>query len=95
MAVNKRWEGRDRVTILCSINHFLSFCRESPDFDSDVAKDPPHPYLELDAPKYSGVISDRWILEKLLAMAGVRLAALLNYLFAEDDGVGLRVFGDF
>jgi hypothetical protein len=28
-------------------------------------------------------------------MAGVRLAALLNFLFAEDDNVGLRVFGEF
>jgi hypothetical protein len=75
-----------------------SFLRDSPDLDSDgtdAAKDPPHPYLELDTPEYSGVISDRWILEKLLAMAGVRLAALLNYLFAEDGSAGLRVFGDF
>ncbi|KAJ6538814.1 phospholipase C/P1 nuclease domain-containing protein [Mycena vulgaris] len=42
-------------------------------------------YLELDTPEYSGVISERWIVEKLLAQAGIRLAGVLNYLFADFE----------
>jgi hypothetical protein len=49
------------------------------------------PYLELDTPEYWGAISDGWVVERLLAMAGIRLAGVLNWLFAEDGGVGLRV----
>ncbi|KAJ7072064.1 phospholipase C/P1 nuclease domain-containing protein [Mycena amicta] len=46
------------------------------------------PYLELDTPEYSGVIAERRIVEKLLAQAGIRLAGVLNYLFADmgEDG---------
>ncbi|KAJ7502447.1 phospholipase C/P1 nuclease domain-containing protein, partial [Mycena galericulata] len=43
------------------------------------------PYLELDTPEYSGVISQQWIVEKLLAQAGIRLAGVLNYLFADFE----------
>ncbi|KAJ7213009.1 phospholipase C/P1 nuclease [Mycena pura] len=43
------------------------------------------PYLELDTPEYAGVISERWIIEKLLAQAGIRLAGVLNYLFADIE----------
>ncbi|KAJ7141150.1 phospholipase C/P1 nuclease domain-containing protein [Mycena epipterygia] len=43
------------------------------------------PYLELDTPEYSGVISKEWIVEKLLAQAGIRLAGVLNYLFADFE----------
>ncbi|KAK7006032.1 phospholipase C/P1 nuclease domain-containing protein [Favolaschia claudopus] len=43
------------------------------------------PYLELDTPEYSGVIARDWIVEKLLAQAGIRLAGVLNYLFAEIE----------
>jgi len=43
------------------------------------------PYLELDTPEYSGVISKQWIIEKLLAQAGIRLAGVLNYLFADIE----------
>ncbi|KAJ7267705.1 phospholipase C/P1 nuclease domain-containing protein [Mycena haematopus] len=43
------------------------------------------PYLELDTPEYSGVISKEWIIEKLLAQAGIRLAGVLNYLFADIE----------
>ncbi|KAJ7162190.1 phospholipase C/P1 nuclease domain-containing protein [Mycena filopes] len=43
------------------------------------------PYLELDTPEYSGAISKQWIIEKLLAQAGIRLAGVLNYLFAEFE----------
>jgi len=41
-------------------------------------------YLELDIPEYSGRIRDEWIIEKLMAQGGIRLAAVLNWLF--DDG---------
>lgn len=59
----------------------------------------PHPqYLELDTPEYAGVIADQWILEKLLAQGGIRLAGMLNYLFADSEGDmfrgcgGLRIY---
>ncbi|KAF5380203.1 hypothetical protein D9615_006179 [Tricholomella constricta] len=47
------------------------------------------PYLELDTPEYAGVIKERLIVEKLLAQAGIRLAAVLNWLFAETDGLNV------
>ena len=52
-------------------------------------------YLELDTPEYVGAIKDAWLVEKLLAMGGIRLAATLNYLFAlEGDDVGPLYFAD-
>ncbi|KAJ7879523.1 phospholipase C/P1 nuclease domain-containing protein [Mycena olivaceomarginata] len=50
-------------------------------FDEDSV-----PFVELDTPQYSGVISEQRIVEKLLAQAGLRLAGVLNYLFAELEG---------
>ena len=47
--------------------------------------------LELDTPEYAGVIEKRMLLEKLLAQGGVRLAGVLNYLFA-DQGSTRRAF---
>lgn len=47
-------------------------------------------YLELDTPEYAGAIYDQWIIEKLLAQGGIRLAAMLNYLFAPLEGGGYR-----
>ena len=47
--------------------------------------------LELDTPDYAGVIEKRMLLEKLLAQGGVRLAGVLNYLFA-DTGSTRRAF---
>ncbi|KAJ7879527.1 phospholipase C/P1 nuclease domain-containing protein [Mycena olivaceomarginata] len=44
------------------------------------------PFVELDTPQYSGVISEQRIVEKLLAQAGLRLAGVINYLFAELEG---------
>ncbi|KAG8979319.1 hypothetical protein FRB93_010138 [Tulasnella sp. JGI-2019a] len=46
-----------------------------------LASNPRPEYLELDTPKYAGYIRDHKILEKLLAQAGVRLAAVLNDIF--------------
>ncbi|KAF7357884.1 hypothetical protein MVEN_00834600 [Mycena venus] len=53
----------------------------------------PAPFLELDTPEYYGVISERRTVEKLLAQGGIRLAGVLNYLFAdlEDDEQRLSV----
>jgi len=45
----------------------------------------PPEYLELNTPQYAGYIRDHKILEKLLAMAGVRLAAVLNDIFDPDE----------
>lgn len=55
--------------------------------DEDVAGRPPKPHpplLELDTPKYAGVIEDTMVVEKLLAQGGIRLAGILNYLFLEE-----------
>ncbi|KAG6850297.1 hypothetical protein H0H93_015239 [Arthromyces matolae] len=52
-------------------------------------RQPPVPLLQLDTPKYAGVIKDDLVIEKLLAQAGVRLAAVLNSLFA-DHGDEIR-----
>ncbi|KAG5640059.1 hypothetical protein DXG03_001393 [Asterophora parasitica] len=53
------------------------------------------PYLQLDTPEYAGAIKERLVVEKLLAQAGIRLAAVLNWLLAEivEDGrtSGLRL----
>ncbi|KAJ6498735.1 phospholipase C/P1 nuclease domain-containing protein [Mycena sanguinolenta] len=75
---------------------------ESPAAQVDSAGRPVSgPFLELDTPQYSGVISKEWIIEKLLAQAGIRLAGMLNYLFADIEdpeeaklwrsGQGLRI----
>jgi len=44
-------------------------------------------YLELDTPEYTGVIHKGWVVEKLMAMAGIRLALVLNWLFADVDDI--------
>jgi hypothetical protein len=62
-----------------------SGCSEDEDPDGDELNS--GQYLELDTPEYAGLIADDWVIEKLLAMAGLRLAGVLNYLFADD---GLR-----
>ena len=42
-------------------------------------------YLELDTPAYSGKIESDWVIEKLLAQGGVRLAGILNAIFAPQQ----------
>jgi len=57
------------------------------DGEEDAAGRPPKPHpplLELDTPKYAGVIEDTMVVEKLLAQSGIRLAGILNYLFLKD-----------
>ncbi|KAF9556308.1 phospholipase C/P1 nuclease [Agrocybe pediades] len=50
------------------------------------------PLLNLDTPEYAGRVYREMIIEKLLAQGGIRLAGLLNYLFADydDDTFGPR-----
>jgi len=57
----------------------------------DYTSTPRVPYLELDTPEYAGVISERHIIEKLMAQAGIRLAAVLNWLFADFEDEGGRL----
>ncbi|KDR72510.1 hypothetical protein GALMADRAFT_101616 [Galerina marginata CBS 339.88] len=42
------------------------------------------PLLNLDTPEYAGVIEKELIIERLLTQGGIRLAGVLNYLFADD-----------
>ena len=54
-----------------------------------VGRPRPHPQLfELDTPQYAGKIAKEWVVERLLAMAGVRLAGVLTDIFQniEVDG---------
>jgi len=51
---------------------------EQPPYDN-----PQGPLLELDTPDYGGKITKEWVVEKLLTMGGIRLAAILNLIFAK------------
>jgi len=52
------------------------------------------PYLELDTPEYAGKIKNEFVVEKLLAQGGIRLAGVLNWLFADlEEQSGLWVQG--
>lgn len=53
----------------------------------------PSPYIELDTPEYAGVIAERLIMERLMAQGGIRLAAVLNWLFVFPDGADRRAMG--
>ena len=44
---------------------------------------PRGPLLELDTEDYAGRITKEWLVEKLLTMGGLRLASILNVVFAE------------
>jgi len=43
----------------------------------------PSPLINLDTPEYAGRVYGEMIIEKLLAKGGIRLAGVLNYLFAD------------
>ncbi|KZT70424.1 phospholipase C/P1 nuclease [Daedalea quercina L-15889] len=48
----------------------------------------PHPeLLELDTPEYAGRVREDWVVERLLAMAGIRLAGILNGLVLGESDV--------
>ena len=42
---------------------------------------------ELDTPEYAGTIMKDMIIERVLAQGGIRLAKLLNYLFADESAL--------
>lgn len=44
------------------------------------------PLAQLDADWYSGKITSEWVVEKFLTMAGLRLASILNLVFAHTAG---------
>ncbi|GJE86605.1 S1/P1 nucleases [Phanerochaete sordida] len=61
---------------------------ESPD-DFFARPRRPHPdLLELDTPEYAGKIYQEWVIERLMATAGIRLAGLLNGLFMDVESLG-------
>ncbi|CAK5281148.1 unnamed protein product [Mycena citricolor] len=57
-----------------------------------TAGTPSKQHLELDTPEYSGKIMKDRVVEKLLAQAGIRLAGVLNYLFADLDDEEMMVW---
>lgn len=63
--------------------HAMCAKHEAQSAATDLKEQPP--YLELDTPEYSGKIRDEFIVEKLIAQAGIRLAGVLNFLFADED----------
>lgn len=54
-------------------------------YEEDLTTQDKSPLLDLDTPKYAGVIEKNMIVEKLLAQGGVRLAGVLNYLFVDES----------
>jgi hypothetical protein len=50
----------------------------------------PPKYIELNTPAYAGTIAERRIVEKLMAMGGIRLAAILNWLFVDPEALAER-----
>jgi hypothetical protein len=63
--------------------------------DMDSAERPRPQLIDLDTPEYAGVIYDSLLIEKLLAQGGIRLAGVLNYLFAQGEEQGLNDLGLF
>ena len=55
------------------------------DYNAPEGVQPETPLLELDEPWYSGRIRKELIVERLLATGGIRLAAILNDIFADPD----------
>jgi len=52
------------------------------ELDKPPYDEPRGPLLELDTDKYAGKITREWVVERLLTMAGLRLASILNLIFA-------------
>lgn len=59
--------------------------------DTPIEHIPAKDLIQLDTPEYAGRIRNELVIEKLLAMAGVRLAAVLNELLDPEDVGGVRV----
>ncbi|KAI0071106.1 phospholipase C/P1 nuclease [Panus rudis PR-1116 ss-1] len=67
---------------------FSSFAQ----LDDFTGRPRPHPdLLELDTPEYAGRIRSQWLLERLMAMAGIRLAGILNGLFLDEEEFATQV----
>jgi len=62
------------------------FLSEIPPHSSPTPPTPAPELVELDTPEYAGRIRKELVIEKLLAMAGVRLAAVLNELL-DPEGI--------
>ena len=82
-------ETKDYVTSGLPIGGEHDHSHEEEDSMEDVALIPPPPdgkkWIQLDTPEYAGVVAKKLILERLLAQGGIRLAGLLNYLFADEE----------
>ena len=54
------------------------------ELDQPPYNEPRGPLLELDTDAYAGRIAEEWVVERLLAMAGLRLASILNLIFVRQ-----------
>jgi hypothetical protein len=55
------------------------------EFDHPRNPPEPQPIIELDTPQYAGKIRKDRVIEKLIAQAAIRMAAILNGLFADEE----------
>lgn len=56
-----------------------------PELDWPPNSNETHPAIEMDTKEYAGMIRKKRIVERQLAMGGIRTAAVLNGLFAQDE----------
>lgn len=54
--------------------------------DQPPYDEPNGPLLQLDTKEYAGKVAQEWVVEKLLTMAGLRLALILNQIFSQQQG---------
>ena len=55
------------------------------EFDHPPHSPEPQPIMELDTPEYAGKIRKDRVIEKLIAQAAIRMAAILNGLFSDEE----------
>jgi len=55
------------------------------ELDEPPYDEPNAPLLQLDTDEYAGKITNEWVVEKLLTMAGLRLASILNQIFHQGN----------
>lgn len=55
------------------------------EFDHPPHSPEPQPIIELDTPMYAGKIRKDRVIEKLIAQAAIRMAAILNGLFMDEE----------
>ena len=77
---------------LNALNCDIAWPKEVPPKESGGNNESSFLETELDTPEYAGVIEKRMLLEKVLAQGGIRLAGLLNYLFADQGNTTRRAF---